>query len=171
MENTPITTIAMLPTPPCHRPDCSRKFVINNPPESRAHPPPGWDFPGERRSWSQQPPPPGLVTVRLSHLYARVFINDRNNSFSSDHRSQCTAEIQSCGGINLQWMLASWRWEYSAISPLITEDYNTVREGLVENSSTTTIVVGLIYDNYFCYLWEISPSLILHSYSITRLNS
>ena len=49
MENTPITTIAMLPTPPCHRPDCSRKFVINNPPESRAHPPPGWDFPGERR--------------------------------------------------------------------------------------------------------------------------
>ena len=32
MENTPITTIAMLPTPPCHRRDCCRKLIINNPP-------------------------------------------------------------------------------------------------------------------------------------------
>ena len=34
-----------------------------------------------------------------------------------------------------------------------------VNEGLVGTSSTTTMVVGLIYDNYFCYLWEISPKL------------
>ena len=49
-ENTAITTIAMPPTPPCHRPDCCRKFVINNPLLSGAHPLLGWDFPGEG-SW------------------------------------------------------------------------------------------------------------------------
>ena len=67
MENTPITTIAMLPTPPCHRTDCCRKFVINNPLQSGSLRFPRWE---ERRGgWSQQqqPPPLGLVTVSLSH--------------------------------------------------------------------------------------------------------